>query len=162
MTGSRWSLLEIVVTALFAGLCVIVALQVVLRFVFSTPLWWTEGLARYALTWMAFLGAAVAFRRDSHVNIDVVIARLSPRARRIVQRVTECLVIVFLGIVAVKGAQLAWQTRNVLAPSFPVSRGLIVAAVPLSAALIVLTILGRWWALARRRDADPSAVRTEP
>jgi TRAP-type C4-dicarboxylate transport system permease small subunit len=51
---------------------VLIAVQVVARYVFSEPPAWTEEGARYAMVWAGLLGATVAFRR----GFDPVVTRL--------------------------------------------------------------------------------------
>lgn len=47
-------------------------LSILLRYVFSFPIVWSEELAGVAAAWMVFSGAAVAVRRREHIRIDIV------------------------------------------------------------------------------------------
>ena len=58
---------------LFAG--------VVSRYVFNSPLMWTDELANFLFLWLAMLGAVVAFRRDGHMRLTTFVNSLEPRAR---------------------------------------------------------------------------------
>jgi TRAP-type C4-dicarboxylate transport system permease small subunit len=57
----------------FAMLCVVM-LQVVARYIFATPPFWTEELARWLMVWGGLLGATVAF----HTRADPAMVSPSP------------------------------------------------------------------------------------
>ena len=59
--------LDILATAMYWALCLIVFLQVVCRFVLRIPSPWTEEIARYLLVEITFLGSAIAAREESHL-----------------------------------------------------------------------------------------------
>lgn len=59
----------------------VACLQVVLRYIFRSGLPWPEEVATWVFAWAVFLGMAVATGREAHISIDVVLRRLSPRAR---------------------------------------------------------------------------------
>ncbi|MBW2341053.1 MAG: TRAP transporter small permease [Deltaproteobacteria bacterium] len=46
--------------------------QVVMRYVFSSPFMWAEEVARYLLVWISCLGSAYAVRKVMHINIVFV------------------------------------------------------------------------------------------
>lgn len=65
-------------------LCVLmlVLFQVITRYVFNAPVAWTEELARFALIWLAFIGAGWVASRGSHVTVRLGDDKLSPQVRR--------------------------------------------------------------------------------
>src|SRR5512137_1402597 len=94
------------------ALAVIVFLQVFNRFVLKAPLAWSEDLAMLLFQWVAFLGAAVGVKRIRHFGIELVVKRMSARARRGI----ELLVPFIMGVVAVtlitEGYTLIQLNRN--------------------------------------------------
>ncbi len=52
------------------------------RYVLNSPLYWAEEAARLLLIWLSFIGAALAFQRQQHLAMDVVM-RLVPDALRV-------------------------------------------------------------------------------
>lgn len=65
--------------ALLALLFVLLMIQVVSRYVFSSPLPWTEEAARYAMVWLVFLAAAYMSATDGHITITLL-DRVLPNA----------------------------------------------------------------------------------
>ena len=52
------------------------------RYALNSPLYWAEEAARLLLIWLSFVGAALAFQRNQHLAMDVVV-RLLPDALRV-------------------------------------------------------------------------------
>src|SRR5512146_579046 len=67
---------------LLASLAVIVY-GVVRRYVFNTPVAWTDELVGYLLVASVMLAAADALLGGEHISVDIVTERLGARARRI-------------------------------------------------------------------------------
>ena len=80
------------VLLLFAILVLVVA-QVVMRFVFERPLFWSDELARYCYVWLSFVAAVAVTAGRSHVRIDVINHFLPPRGRRLVELLASLVVI---------------------------------------------------------------------
>lgn len=67
---------------IFWGLAFIVFLQFFTRYVMNDSLAWTEEIARYALIWVVFVGAAMVTRRNSHIAVELVSNLLPQNATR--------------------------------------------------------------------------------
>ena len=57
--------------ALFAGLIAVVAMQVLARNVLEVPMIWTLDLAQLLFVWCIFLGAALAWRKGGHYEVNL-------------------------------------------------------------------------------------------
>src|ERR1700750_435425 len=73
---------------LFAG--------VVSRYVFNSPLIWTDELATFLFLWMAMFGAVVAVRRGGHMRLTTFVDWVAPNVRNWLATVAELVVIVFV------------------------------------------------------------------
>lgn len=83
--------------AIFTSLVIV---QVVMRYVFGSPLTWSEELARYALVWFVWIAGSYAVRYERHVKFSVLveaIGRRSPIARRVIRVAVLLLWFMFLG-----------------------------------------------------------------
>jgi tripartite ATP-independent transporter DctM subunit len=70
----------IVAAALFGELAVVIA-DVLGRAFFDTPLLWADEVAGLTLTTIAFVGGAVAYRRDQHIAVRVLVEMMPPPLR---------------------------------------------------------------------------------
>ena len=64
---------------LLAVMVIAISAQVVMRYAFSSPLTWSEELARYAMIWLAMLAAALCARHGQHIAL----VRFKPGASRL-------------------------------------------------------------------------------
>jgi TRAP-type C4-dicarboxylate transport system permease small subunit len=135
----RWVCRACVV--LFMAILVTMVLQVTFRYVLSTPLTWTEELARYLYIWACFLGAPVALRRGNHVTIAFVAERLPRVLSRPVTLGCQMLALVFLAQLTIQGAILTVRSHSVEAITLPIPWSAIYLAAPLSAVLMILEMI---------------------
>ena len=71
--------------AIFLGLMTVVTFaNVVARYVFNDNLLWALETTVFLFAWLVLLGTCYGVKKSLHLGIDIVIARLSPRPRRIV------------------------------------------------------------------------------
>ena len=95
-TGRLWvldSALDIIVAvALFGELAAVVA-DVLGRTLFDSPLLWADEVGGLALTVIAFVGGAVAYRRDQHIAVRVLVEWLPRAVRPIVHAAADWLVL---------------------------------------------------------------------
>ena len=148
----RWLdwLLRGVLATLVGVLTASVFLQVLVRFVFKYPLPWTEEISRLAFVYSIFVGATVAVREKAHINVDVVLVALPPRAARAVRGFGTGLVAVFLAFVIWQGIVFVRATGIQMTPVLQIPFRHLYVIIPTSAALMLLyLILG---ALDDRRD----------
>jgi TRAP-type C4-dicarboxylate transport system permease small subunit len=109
--------------------------NVLLRYVFNSPIQWAEEFSRYAFIWVVFLGAAACSKRKTHIVINAITAVLPPRARAFCSVVVEMVVLVLMGAITYYGYTLctmATQTTSTL----KIPQYAVYAVVPFSAALI--------------------------
>ena len=71
-----FKLLKFAVFLCLASMVVLVFGNVVLRYVFSSGITFSEEFSRWLFVWMTFFGAIVAMREHSHLGVDSVVSRL--------------------------------------------------------------------------------------
>lgn len=129
--------------AMFATLILMVltaTAQVVFRF-FFTALSWSEELSCFLLVFVSLLGAAVAFKRGSHLSITLLSDRLPPTAKKILSTVVSLLGVAFFAVVAVYGARLAKSEAAQLTPALQLSMTWIYAMYPVLGAVTAVHLL---------------------
>ncbi len=91
---------------LMMAMVILTLLQVVTRYVFETPLPWTEELARLDLIYLTFIGSIVAFQRREHLRVDVLVQALPLRVRKWLGVIVDLASILVLGVVVWQGVPL--------------------------------------------------------
>jgi len=132
-----WRLEAAAVVVLFPSVVAISFLQVLCRYVFNSPLPWTEELAVGLFIWVAFIGSTMAIAARGHFAIEFVKNRLPVAGRLVAEVVIWSLSVLFLLIV------LIWGIFFVLGPvpsmtTLPVSMRWFYSAVPVGAILMLL------------------------
>lgn len=137
----RW--LEHVLFGLLSTMVVIVFANVVARFIFASALTWADEMARFLFIWLTFLGATLGVARGAHIGMDIVVAKLGSRMRRLFEIVSHALVIVFLSVWGFFGWSLVSQNLDYLAPATEVPMGYIYAVAPMSALFMGALYVGK-------------------
>ena len=64
---------------------ILLFVNVVLRYFFSSAIFWAEEVLRYCIVWISFIGTAVCVQEDSHISIDILSGSLKPKGKRILK-----------------------------------------------------------------------------
>lgn len=135
--------------ALFAMIFALVLAQIVCRYVFGSPLVWSEELARMAFMWLGMLAWSLGSRRRSHIAITLVADRLPEAARLALAIAIQAAIILFCMLLAWHGAALT--ARNVGLPTVTlpmIDFALVYAIVPVGALMMILYALREIYDLA--------------
>jgi TRAP-type C4-dicarboxylate transport system permease small subunit len=107
--GEWWAKIEIVLLAsILLMMIVLSVLQIVLRNVFDTSLFWIDPLNRLSVLWLAILGAMVATRERQHIAVDVLKHYLTGRSLVVVGKVTEAFAALVCAIMAYHSARFVY------------------------------------------------------
>lgn len=128
---------------------------VISRFVFDSPIPWTDELASILFLWLANLGAAVALRRGTHMRTTALVSRWSERAQARAEVLAIALPCLWLLMLIVPMAEYAQDEWVVQTPALSWPNTVRAAAVPVGCAFMIGMCVLR---LARRSLADVMAV----
>ena len=120
---------------------IVVGLQVVSRLLMSSPIAWTEEIARVLMIWVMFFGGVVALRRGQHTRITVVIRMLRPEHCTAVELGVNLVVFAFFGILAYQSYGLILLSMKELLPASEVSGAFVSAPMPLCLLLMMWYLL---------------------
>ncbi|WP_367391266.1 TRAP transporter small permease [Lewinella sp. LCG006] len=133
-------LIEKLLVSIFALLVVDVLWQVFGRYVLNQSFSFTEEFARFALIWLAVLGAAYLNGRREHLAMDFLLNKLSPERQQQRLQVIEMLMMIFaLVVMVVGGGNLVYTTLSLgqTSAAMHIPLGYIYAIVPVSGLLIM-------------------------
>ena len=121
---------------LLAFMCVMVALQVILRYVFNFSFVWSEELIRYLMIWMVMIGSALVQDKNEHVRIDFFPMLAGPRVRRVMETLFRLCTLAFLVILTIKGVKMVYFNRLFESSGLRISMLWASLAIPLGAILM--------------------------
>ena len=127
--------LEALTAAAMAMLVIVVAWQVITRFILNNPSSWTEELAIYMMIWVGLLGAAVALHRKAHLGIDYFVGKLNIKIRSYVELFVYLSIAVFAILVLFVGGSnivLFYLSEPQLSPALGINAAYVYLAIPIS------------------------------
>lgn len=83
---------------LTGGMVLFVFLNVILRIFFNSGLTWSEELSRYLFVFVTYIGAISAMRAGEHMTVDVLVAKLGPKAQMVLYVISQALIAVLMCI----------------------------------------------------------------
>lgn len=116
-------------------------LQVVFRFVFHSPLFWTEELSRYSFVYIVFIGAAWAGRQSMHLGVDYFTSKLPERAATGLKVVLDVLILVFSAVIVYASTEVIPINFKQLSPALNVPMGAVYMAIPIGFLLLFIYYL---------------------
>ena len=95
-----FSNLDAIITGTTLTICVIlVNANVIMRYFFNNPIHWSEEIVTSLFVWTVFIGSSYAYRKHSHLGVDIVVNMLPKKVKgvvRAVMAVVEFLVLAML------------------------------------------------------------------
>ena len=116
----------------------IVLLGVVFRYVFVSPLGWTEEAARYLMIWAASLAVSMGIVKGEHVGITFLVKRFPPKLERWCSLVIKLAILFFLWVLTQRGYLMSINGRAQISPLMGISMIWSLAAVPIAGLLAIL------------------------
>lgn len=116
--------------AIFMLMVLVGTYQIVVRYLFNSPSTVSEELLTYGFTWMALLSSALVFGRREHMRMGFLADRFSGIGRRLLEIITEGLILLFVAIVMIYGGYAIVQlTMSQQTASLGVPMGVVYLAV---------------------------------
>ncbi|GIQ62638.1 membrane protein [Paenibacillus cisolokensis] len=131
----------IIVGLILAAMSVIIIAQIFSRFLFHSPLTWSEEVARYLMVYMVFLGAPLALRQHRMIAIEVVAESVGAKARKVLKIATMLISIVFFIILLVQGNDMMGIVGRQHSAALGIPMNIPYMAIPIGAALMLLNAI---------------------
>lgn len=143
---------SLIVAALLGELMLVLA-NVLARVYFHHSFLWTDEIARLALSILAFIGGAVAYRRRDHAFVRVILSRLPNGGERGCLALADVVVLFVAGITGFVSIEFLASSWGELTPIFQMPAALIALPLPVGMALLML-----YAAVNLRRDHGAMAL----
>ncbi|HEY4440308.1 MAG TPA: TRAP transporter large permease subunit [Candidatus Elarobacter sp.] len=132
----------------------ILAAGVFTRYVMRQPLVWTDELGTILFLWLTMFGAVVAYRRNEHIRLSVLLRRASPRVRQILETVGSVITAIFVIELMPATFRFFVQEQIDLTPALSIPTSYVILAIIIGLVLILIL------SLLRLAEADPKTVLT--
>jgi TRAP-type C4-dicarboxylate transport system permease small subunit len=99
LVSGCFRLIDLFMVFCLAGMLLLVFVNVVLRYGFSSGIVMSEELSRFMLVWLSFVGGAAAMHSHSHIGMDSLVKRLPPSGKRICAAMSIGLMLLCVGYI---------------------------------------------------------------
>lgn len=103
---------------------ILVFFNVILRYVFNSGISTTEELSRFLFVWITFIGSILAFKENSHVNIDVFLKKFSTKYRHYIFVFINLIMIICCILIIIGSYQQMTINFNNLSPISGIPTGI--------------------------------------
>ena len=145
----------------FAGVLIVFMMlsttaNVMLRLV-GRPILWSLEITEYSLAFIPFLGAAWLLRKEGHVKLDLLLTRLKPGPRSLVNIFTSMLVTIAVLALTWYSALATWdsfQVSYMTAATLHFPRFSLELIIPIGSFLLFIQFLRRTYGFVKSRTKD--------
>lgn len=113
--------LDAVITGVTLCACVVlVNLNVLMRYIFKSPLQWSEEIVTSLFVWTVFIGSAYAYRKHAHLGVDIVVNMLHGKTKEVLMfivSIVELLILIMLTVICSEYAYNLLFVRGVWKPA---------------------------------------------
>ena len=113
-----------------------VFVSVIFRYVFVSPMGWTDEVTRFLLVWCVMLGMAYTLQQGRHIRVTTLVRNFSPRVQTVLEFIGDLIALAVLCVFVFKSYQFSAFTKDI----GEVSQGSL--AIPLWCANLALPIGG--------------------
>ena len=140
---------------LMCGLILLLGINIFLRYVFDSPIAWSNTISRYIYIIIALVGSAIAYTQQGHARIDVLYDRVGPKTKKAFDFTHYVIMMILCVIFMFAGSQHAmtmWPVHPPIIPWLPI--GSIYLAIPIFSFLIFLYLLKKMISLFSARSCE--------
>src|SRR5215467_10195190 len=128
-----------IATALLVVIEIFVLLAgVTSRYVFQSPLVWTDELGSILFLWLAMLGAVVALRRGEHMRMTALVGKATPSRRAFLETFALVAALAFLLLIPWFALEFAEEEVVVRTPALDISNAWRASALPIGCCLMII------------------------
>ncbi len=160
---------EVFLGLLVIVLAAIVPIGVLFRYALNSALSWTDEIGGLLLVWITFYGSVVALDRGVHLDFDLLVKKMPRPWNKVAQAITDGALAVLLIVILTNGWTIMTRLMGQAIVSLPIPRGFFYSVMPISATLMLMVLVARWflpnattWDRKQRHLANPGAVEPSP
>ena len=135
--------IEVPATLILLAEIVVLFAGIMARYVFQSPLVWTDELAGILFLWLAMLGSVLAFQKGEHMRMTAIVARMPPGPKAFLDAIAIVAPLAFLALCLPPAYAFASDESFVTTPVLEISNVWRAAAIPIGLALMALVAVLR-------------------
>ena len=147
--------LQVISTIILVVIVAINGVNVVGRYVFSSPISWGEEVMLYLMIVGVFLAVPAVTWDGAHLRMDLLARAVPPLARRIIETLTDLISLGVAGLFVYVSVPIVWQlfAFNQRSDAAEIPVAIPQSAIPIGFALVALALIVREWSGKAAEDA---------
>lgn len=129
-------ILEAICAGILAATVLIAFIAVIFRYVIGSALSWSFEASLALLTYLTFLGCYLAMRKNAHLKVEVLVAKLPVALQALVFAFNQIVVFSIAAIMVIYGARQVWLFHDQTTLVMELPKSLLYTAIPLSGLLM--------------------------
>ncbi len=134
-------IIEAMLQVILLVMCIALALQVMFRYLFNSPLIWSEELARYLFVWITFLGAGYGVKHHLHVEMSILFNKFPLGMKKVVQLVVNVAVILSFAYIMPSAVGFMKIQHPIMATTLNIPLSYLFAAAPVGCGLLIFFLI---------------------
>ncbi|MDR1650151.1 MAG: TRAP transporter small permease [Synergistaceae bacterium] len=135
----------LVLVASFVATVSLVAVQVVMRYIFNNSLSWSEELTRFIFVWQVWMGTSIACKNNNHIRVEILSSVLKGKAKTVHAIIGDALVLAFTIFLVYDGFIVTGSMlrRGMLTPAMQIPMYLMFLSLPVSSICVTARLFPR-------------------
>ena len=132
--------------ATLAFMALLIFYEVFMRYVFKSPSDWGLDLSEFSMVMCVFFAASYVLVRKRHVRVEILLFRMPPKAKLILEIVSSVIMFLFFIILIWKSSEMAlrsytmdWRTPDLASLQIWIPQMII----PLGGIMLALAVIGQ-------------------
>lgn len=144
VVGGLSNAVGVVGALILVAMLLLIALAVITRYVFNSPITWSDQVATYGLVYITFIGAPRVLARRGHVAVDILESSLSEPRRRLLHVLVDIagmLYCIAFFLLASREVHRIVQRGAEFSDAFTLPQWMVYIVIPIGAGLLALQFL---------------------
>lgn len=120
-----------IINAFFLAIIIVITIQIGSRSFFHNAFAWAEEVSRYLFIYMVLGGAALSYKQNMWVSVDLISKHLSHKAKHIYDIAIEIIAFLFFSIISVISIIYLKSSKGQLTAALQIGMAYAYAALPI-------------------------------
>ena len=144
--------IEAISAVLLIALIGLVLVAVFWRYLLGSPITASDEIASFIFLWLVMLGSVIAIDRNEHLRLALLLNKVGPRTRSLLEAVGMVIMATFLGALLPSAIEHTIEEQFVTSPALEIPNAWRVAGIPLGMVLMLVALAAKLWRETSRRD----------
>jgi TRAP-type transport system small permease protein len=149
---------EYFVLIMIVLMTVIICYQVISRYVFNYTPPWIQPLSLLLMVWIGFIGLAIGIQDNSHININLFVAKMPKKLQKIILGFQRVLAMLFGIFMIIEGTRFSYSMKDSYISGINTPSAILYMIVPIAGILVLVYLLfeffGKWKGIEEEEDGE--------